>query len=165
MQSHSEAAAAADLAFLREANALSEESVAKGTGPFGAVVVDASGKVIGRAHNQVVAIPDPTAHGEVQAIRDACRNVGTHDLSGCTIYTSCEPCPMCLCAIYWARIGRIVYGNTAEDAAAVGFDDAKFYEQLRLPKEARAVPAVRIEGSGADRAFAMWQSKTGKVDY
>eukprot|EP00211_Chloroparvula_japonica_P013968 CAMPEP_0119154610 /NCGR_PEP_ID=MMETSP1310-20130426/51034_1 /TAXON_ID=464262 /ORGANISM="Genus nov. species nov., Strain RCC2339" /LENGTH=136 /DNA_ID=CAMNT_0007147149 /DNA_START=104 /DNA_END=511 /DNA_ORIENTATION=+ len=120
----------ADREFMAMAIALSDEGMTSNAGgPFGAVVVK-DGKVVGKGYNRVTSTNDPTAHGEVTAIRDACKNLGTFTLEGCVLYTSAEPCPMCLAAMYWARIARFVYGNTKHDAAAIGFDDAFFYKEL-----------------------------------
>lgn len=116
-----------DIEFIRRAIALAEVSIEAGGGPFGAVVVH-QGTVIGEGNNQVTASHDPTAHAEVEAIRNACKKLGGFSLENCTIYTSCEPCPMCLGTIYWARLDRIVYANDRHDAAAIGFDDRHIYE-------------------------------------
>ena len=118
------------LGFMRQAIELSEENVRSGGGPFGAVIVR-DGRVIATGTNGVTRLNDPTAHAEVTAIRNAARALGTFDLSGCEIYTSCEPCPMCLGAIYWARIGKMYYGNDQEDARRIGFDDSFIYPQIR----------------------------------
>jgi tRNA(Arg) A34 adenosine deaminase TadA len=150
---------------MREAIGLSLEAVRTGRGgPFGCVVVRA-GTVVGRGNNQVTSSCDPTAHAEVVAIRDACRNLGTFQLADCTLFTSCEPCPMCLSAIYWARIPEVYYGNTRQDAAAVGFDDDFIYQQIPLPIGERRVamrPLLRQESLGAFRA---WSDKPDKVSY
>ena len=124
---------------MRQAIELSEENVRSGGGPFGAVIVR-DGRVIATGTNGVTRLNDPTAHAEVTAIRNAARALGTFDLSGCEIYTSCEPCPMCLGAIYWARIGKMYYGNDQEDARRIGFDDSFIYEEIALPPPQR--PAV-----------------------
>src|SRR3954470_9019117 len=123
--------------YMREALSLAEAGMRSGRGgPFGCVVVR-KGEIVGRGHNRVTSTNDPTAHAEVVAIRDACSNLGTFQLDGCTIYTSCEPCPMCLGAIYWARPAAIFYAGTQEDAAAAGFDDEHFYNELDKPNEER----------------------------
>ncbi len=150
--------------FMREAIALSKQSVERGGGPFGAVIVR-GGEIIARASNSVTLLNDPTAHAEVNAIRAACASLGTFDLAGTEIYTSCEPCPMCLGAIYWAGIGRIYYGNTKQDAAAVGFDDSFIYDEIALPPLQRRVPAVELLRSEAIEGFRMWQEKEDKVEY
>ena len=124
------------LGFMRQAIELSEENVRSGGGPFGAVIVR-DGRVIATGTNGVTRLNDPTAHAEVTAIRNAARALGTFDLSGCEIYTSCEPCPMCLGAIYWARIGKMYYGNDQEDARRIGFDDSFIYEEIALPPAQR----------------------------
>ena len=130
-----------DREFMREAIRLASESVSHGGGPFGAVIVK-DGKVIAGCSNSVTLDNDPTAHAEVNTIRRACRILGTFDLSGCVIYTSCEPCPMCLGAIYWAGIERIYYANTRQDAAAIHFDDNFIYEELDKPLSERAIPII-----------------------
>lgn len=127
--------------FMRRAIGLAREGMTRGAGgPFGAVIVR-DGVVVGEGWNRVLATNDPTAHGEVTAIRDACARLGTHSLEGCEIHTTGQPCPMCLGAIHWARIGRIYYGFRIEDTAAIGFDDGEFYRQLGLPSEERAIPS------------------------
>lgn len=133
-------------------------------GPFGAVVVK-DGKIVGQGHNQVTSTNDPTAHAEVVAIRDACKNLGTFQLSDCELYTSCEPCPMCLGAIYWARPARVYYANTREDAAAVGFDDAFIYEEIPLPLSERKIEMIQLGREEAQKAFILWSEKENKVDY
>jgi tRNA(Arg) A34 adenosine deaminase TadA len=151
--------------FLRRAIALSLEHSRGGTcGPFGAVIAH-DGRIVGEGWNRVVATADPTAHAEVTAIREACRALGTHELRGAVIYTSCEPCPMCLAAIYWARLERVVYANTRGDAAAIGFDDAFLYDQVALPPQARAIPFVRLLGDEAKAAFDAWTANPLKVPY
>ncbi|MDR0412632.1 MAG: nucleoside deaminase [Dysgonamonadaceae bacterium] len=149
---------------MQKAIRLSLQSVAKGGGPFGAVIVKA-GKEIASGCNQVTAKNDPTAHAEVTAIRKAARKLKQFDLSGCEIYTSCEPCPMCLAAIYWARIGKIYYANTKADAKAIGFDDSFIYDQLSLPQEKRAVPVVKMMRNEAIKAFERWTDKEDKIKY
>lgn len=149
---------------MREAVALSEESVKRGGGPFGAVVVR-DGAIIARGSNSVTLLNDPTAHAEVTAIRAACRDEQTFDLSGCDLYTSCEPCPMCLAAAYWAGIGTIYYGNTRADAAAIGFDDSYIYDQIAVDPARRDIASVRVGERDAARAFRMWQEKDDKVEY
>lgn len=151
--------------FMQEAIRLAEEGVRQDRGgPFGCVVVR-DGKVVGRGANQVTSTNDPTAHAEVTAIRDACRQLGTFQLDGCVLYASCEPCPMCLAAIYWARIPEVYYGNTRQDAAAIGFDDDLIYQQIPLPPERRTVrmqPLLREEAQGA---FRQWAAKADKIRY
>jgi guanine deaminase len=133
-------------------------------GPFGAVVAR-DGEIVGRGGNQVLSDSDPTAHAEIVAIRDACRSLGVFQLDGCVLYTSCEPCPMCLGAAYWARIERIVYANTRRDAAAVGFGDAFIYREIALPPGKRRLPMTRFMGEEALRAFGEWDRKEGKQPY
>jgi len=153
-----------DQDFMRRAIALSRAGVAEGGGPFGAVVARA-GVILGEGRNNVVPGRDPTAHAEVVAIRRACEAVASHDLSGATLYTSCEPCPMCLAATYWARIGRIVYANSRADAAAIGFDDDFLYREIPLPLEARSVPIVRALAEEAIRVFEDWSAKPDRIAY
>jgi tRNA(Arg) A34 adenosine deaminase TadA len=151
--------------FMREAIRLSEEGAKSGRGgPFGCVVVRA-GQVVGKGSNQVTSTNDPTAHAEMVAIREACKALETFQLADCTLYASCEPCPMCLSAIYWARIPTVYYANTRADAAAIGFDDDFIYQQIPLPVKERRVsmqPLLRDEAKGA---FAEWAKKSDKVAY
>ncbi len=133
-------------------------------GPFGAVVVK-DGRIIGVGRNEVTANNDPTAHAEVQAIRDACRNLNTFQLSDCEIYTSCEPCPMCLGAIYWARPKAVYYACTKEDAARIGFDDHFIYEQIALPMENRSIPFVKIFPENGLLPFSTWEKSNNRVEY
>ena len=149
---------------MREAIALSKQSVECGGGPFGAVIVR-DGRVLARASNSVTLLNDPTAHAEVSAIRAACASLGTFDLSGAEIYTSCEPCPMCLGAIYWAGIAKIYYGNTKGDAAEIGFDDSLIYDEIALPPLRRKVPAVELLRSEALEGFRLWTAKEDKIEY
>jgi guanine deaminase len=134
-----------------------------GQGPFGAVIVK-DGKIVGQGHNNVIAHNDPTAHAEVVAIRDACKNLGTYELQGCEIYTSCEPCPMCLSAIYWAKLGKIYYGNTRNDAAEIGFDDAFLYQEIPLPLSERKIAIESLGREEAQVAFVLWDKKENKID-
>ena len=150
-----------DLSYLDEAISLAAEALLDEVGgPFGAVVVRA-GEIIGRGRNRVLADRDPTAHAEVEAIRDACKGLQDHDLSGATIYASCEPCPMCLGAIYWARIERIVYAVDRHGAARTGFADADFYDQLALAPEKRRIPAIQILRPEAETVMAAWHDAGG----
>ena len=151
-------------AFMRRAIALSEESVKRGGGPFGAVIVK-DGEIIAEGSNNVTLHNDPTAHAEVSAIRRACEQLHTFDLQGCDIYTSCEPCPMCLGAIYWAHIDRIFYANTKDDAANIGFDDAFIYEEIDRPLSVRKKPATQLLREEALRVFRMWEEDTEKTEY
>lgn len=150
--------------FMREAFRLAEESVAAGGGPFGAVVVK-DGRIISRGNNRVTLNTDPTAHAEVVAIRLACQELNTFQLTGCEIYTSCEPCPMCLGAIYWARPDRIFYGNTKQDAAKIGFDDQFIYDELDLPPGRRTIPMIQLMPEEAKKAFMLWDEKDDKTAY
>jgi guanine deaminase len=151
--------------FMREAIRLSEDAVRSGRGgPFGCVVVRA-GKVVGRGSNQVTSTCDPTAHAEVVAIRDACKALNTYQLADCTLYASCEPCPMCLSAIYWARIPSMYYGNSRTDAAAIGFDDDFIYQQIPLPLGERRVTMKPLLADEARAAFSAWTEKTDKAAY
>lgn len=153
-----------DEKFMREAVRLAEESVARGGGPFGAVVVR-DGEIIAAASNRVTLDNDPTAHAEVAAIREACRREGSFKLAGCEIYASCEPCPMCLSAIYWAGISRIYYGGTRGDAKAAGFDDSFIYDEIPLAPERRAVPAGQLLVEGVQGPFRLWAEKEDKTEY
>lgn len=149
---------------MREAISLSVENVKEGGGPFGAVVVR-NGEIIARGVNRVTADCDPTAHAEVSAIRSAAKALGTFDLSGCEIYTSCEPCPMCLGAIYWAHLDRMYYGNSQSDAASIGFDDAFIYEEFARPIFRRRLSSEALLSEEALAAFEAWRKKTDKVCY
>jgi guanine deaminase len=133
-------------------------------GPFGAVVVE-EGRVLASCHNEVVSRNDPSAHAEVLAIRAACAARGSFQLDGCDLYASCEPCPMCLGALYWARPRAVYFAATRAEAAAVGFDDAFIYEELERPPEARRLPLQRIALSGADEPFRIWQGLAGRIKY
>lgn len=133
-------------------------------GPFAAIVV-MDGEVVGEGWNHVTSDNDPTAHAEVNAIRDACERLGTFSLEGAVIYTSCEPCPMCLAAIYWARISRVYYANTTADAAAIGFDDGFLYAELALPPKERSLPCERLDVDEARAVFDEWTAMPDRVDY
>ena len=150
--------------FMRKAIGLSIENVKNGGGPFGAVIVK-DGEIIATGTNRVTANNDPTDHAEVSAIREACRKLGTFDLSGCEIYTSCEPCPMCLGAIYWARLDKIYYGNNKADAAAIGFDDSFIYDELALPRDRRTKAIEELLPEEAIEAFRLWQATDDKTEY
>jgi tRNA(Arg) A34 adenosine deaminase TadA len=150
---------------MRRAVALSAEKMRAGFGgPFGAVVARA-GAIIAEGFNQVLSDSDPTAHAEVVAIREACRRLGSFSLQGCEMYTSCEPCPMCLGAIYWARLDRVYYANTRTDAAAIGFDDDHIYRELDRPIDGRIVPFIRLESEEARRIFQEWLEKPDRIPY
>jgi guanine deaminase len=133
-------------------------------GPFGAIVVK-NGKVVGRGCNQVTSSQDPTAHAEIVAIRDACKNLNCFQLDGCEIYTSCEPCPMCLGAIYWARPDKVYYANTREDAAHIDFDDSMIYEELEKDFSERKIPFIQLGRTEALKAFQEWKQKGDKTLY
>ncbi len=133
-------------------------------GPFGCVVVKGD-EIIGRGHNCVIANNDPTAHAEVEAIRRACERLGSHQLEECEIFCSCEPCPMCLGAIYWARPAKIYFANTKEQAAAIGFDDAFIYREVNVHFSSRTVPTEHVPMEEALRAFEAWKAKTDKINY
>lgn len=151
--------------FLRRAIALATDNVANGKGgPFGAVIVR-DGKIVGEGANSVTATSDPTAHGEVNAIRAACRALGTFTLAGCELYTSCEPCPMCLAASYWARLDAIYYGCSAADAARAGFDDAFLYGELRKDSNLREIRSTQLLADEAWASFAAWLASTSKIEY
>lgn len=154
-----------DQYFMQQAILLAKEAVRSGTGgPFGAVVVK-DGEIIGRGQNRVLTSNDPTAHAEVSAIRDACQQLEHFQLEGCTVYTSCEPCPMCLGALYWARPARIVYACSREDAASIGFDDHFIYKELELPMDKRSIPIHQIMQAEAFSAMQMWENKEDKTQY
>ena len=151
--------------FLRRAIALATENVTSGNGgPFGAVIVR-DGRIVGEGVNTVTATHDPTAHAEVNAIRAATKALGTFSLTGCELFTSCEPCPMCLAASYWARLDRIYYGARAADAARAGFDDAFLYDELRKDHAARALPSTQLLGEEAWSSFAAWLASPNKIEY
>ena len=151
--------------FMTRAIQLSIEGVHSGRGgPFGAVIVNA-GRIIAEAANQVTSTNDPTAHAEVVAIRKACEVLGSFELRNCELYTSCEPCPMCLGAIYWARLSRIYFANTAEDAAKIGFDDSFIYGELQRPYPERRIPTLQIMREEALVGFRAWAEKPDKTSY
>lgn len=151
--------------FMEMAIRLSAEGMEKGEGgPFGAIVVQGD-EVVGRGWNQVLRTNDPTAHAEVMAIRDACKNLGTFQLHDCEIYTSCEPCPMCLGAIYWARPQRVYFANTKADAAAIDFDDSFIYEEINMPLPQRKIPLISMPSEEALQVFKDWKAKGDKKLY
>lgn len=151
--------------FMRRSIALAERKMRENQGgPFGAVIVR-DGRIIAEGYNQVTSANDPTAHAEVVAIRNACRALGQFSLAGCEIYASCEPCPMCLAAIYWARLDRIYYAGSRNDAARIGFDDAFLYREIALPPRRRTIPTVRLLADEAGAVFDAWQAKPNKVRY
>lgn len=153
-----------DREFMRIAAQLAEENVDRGGGPFGAVIVK-DGKVVATGVNTVTLTNDPTAHAEVNAIRKACEEGQTFSLKGCVIYSSCEPCPMCLSALYWAGVSRIYYGNTQDDADAINFSDRFIYRELAKPKIERALPVIHVADEENIRAFEKWASKPDKTEY
>lgn len=149
---------------MQRAIELSKNNIAHGGGPFGAVIVK-NGKIIGEGFNKVTANNDPTAHAEVEAIREACKNISNFDLAGAEIYTSCEPCPMCLSAIYWARLEKVYYANTKKDAAAIEFDDDFIYTEIPKPIEQRKISMVQMMRPEALEVFKAWQTSTVKIKY
>ena len=154
-----------DNPFMTRAIQLSLENVHAGRGgPFGAVVVK-DGTIIGEAANQVTSTKDPTAHAEVLAIRAACKKLGAFELLGCEIYTSCEPCPMCLGAIYWARLARVYFGNADADASKIGFDDSFIYREIGQPHSQRKIPMIQMMREEALTAFRVWENKPDKIEY
>ena len=150
--------------FMRKAIELSIESVRNGGGPFGAVIVK-NGKIIAQASNSVTKNNDPTAHAEVNAIRIATQKLNNFDLSGCEIYSSCEPCPMCLGAIYWAKIDKLYFANTKTDAKNIGFDDSFIYDEIALPYDKRKLKTVQILQNEAIKAFDDWENLDDKIEY
>jgi guanine deaminase len=154
-----------DNAFMARAIQLSADNVRTGSGgPFGAVIVK-EGVVVAEAANQVTTTNDPTAHAEVLAIRQACQRFRCFELRDCDLYTSCEPCPMCLGAIYWARIGKVYFGNLAADAAKIGFDDSAIYAEITQPHAQREIPMIQMMREEALAAFRMWEQHPGKIRY
>lgn len=150
--------------YMKMAAELAEENVKNGGGPFAALVVK-DDVVIATGCNRVTDKHDPTAHAEVEAIREATQKLGTHDLSGCSIYASCEPCPMCLGAIYWARLNNLYFGNTRQDAAVIGFDDEFIYQELEKPITERSIPTKQITTNNITRAFELWSQFPDKEEY
>lgn len=151
--------------FMQAAISLSEKGITEDEGgPFGAVVVR-NGEIIGRGYNQVAATNDPTAHAEVMAIREACRKLNSFQLTGCELYTSCEPCPMCMGAIYWARPEKVYFANTRDDAAAIGFDDSFIYREIQKLPEERKIPMIRMGREEAQQVFRQWMDKPKKIVY
>ena len=151
--------------FMHEAIRLSQHGMTNNEGgPFGCIIVK-DDIIVGRGNNKVIATSDPTAHAEVTAIRDACKNLGTFQLDGCEIYTSCEPCPMCLGAIYWARPKIVYYANNRTDAADIGFDDSMIYDEMKVAIEHRKIPIVPISREAALKVFEEWKNKEDKTLY
>lgn len=154
-----------ELKFMREAIELSRRSMnTNDGGPFGCVIVKGE-EIVGQGWNQVTSTNDPTAHAEVVAIREACKNMGTFQLNDCEVYTSCEPCPMCMGAIYWARPLKVYYANTREDAAGIGFDDSFIYRELKCALHERKIPMINTGAREALLVFDEWISKTNKIKY
>ncbi len=153
-----------DIKFMRRAIALSRTCLASDEGPFGAVVVH-DGRIIGEGVNRVIPTGDPTAHAELVAIREACKTIRSHVLEGAVIYTSCEPCPMCLGAIWWARISEIVYANNREDAASIGFDDDAIYREVAAPLDRRRLPIRRLAAGEGLEIFKLWRTKPNRALY
>ena len=153
-----------DKKFLETAVECSIKNIELGGGPFGATIVK-DGKIIATTGNSVVPSKDPTAHAEVNCIRKACQVLNTNDLKGCVLYTSCEPCPMCLAASYWARLDKIFYGNDRKDAKNINFDDDFIYEEIKKDFKDRSLPIKKIEGTNAIKAFDIWKEKIDKVQY
>jgi len=150
--------------FMKRAIELSIESVNKGGGPFGCVVVK-DNKIVSEGSNKVTSTNDPTAHGEVVAIREACKKINNFSLNGHELYSTCEPCPMCLSAIYWARIDKIYYANTRKDAQKIDFDDSLIYSEFQKDIDKRKIPMIQMMRNEALKAFELWDKKTDKVKY
>ena len=153
-----------DRKFMKMAIDLACENIDRGGGPFGAIIVK-DGEVIAAAGNSVTLDNDPTAHAEVNAIRKACSLTRNFHLDGCVVYSSCEPCPMCLSALYWAGVSRIYYGNTAADAANIDFSDDFIYKEIEKPHLERAIPCIHIQDTDAIKSFNKWASKEDKIEY
>ena len=149
---------------MKRAIELSIESVNKGGGPFGSVIIK-DNKIISEGYNKVTTNNDPTAHGEIVAIREACKKLKNFNLSDCELYSTCEPCPMCLSAIYWSRINKIYYANTREDARKIDFDDSLIYVELQKNIDKREIPMIQMMRNEALKAFELWEKKTDKVKY
>ena len=150
--------------FMRRAIALALENIRAGGGPFGCVVVK-EGRIIAEGANRVTATNDPTAHAEVVAIREACRSLNNFQLEDCDLYTTCEPCPMCIGAIYWARLSRVFYAGIAADAADAGFDDTFIYDELRKPHAARRIPMIQLLRDESLQIFSAWKAQSNKTPY
>ena len=150
--------------FMKRAIELSIKSVNNGGGPFGSVIVKGD-KIIAEGSNKVTSNNDPTAHGEIVAVREACKKLNDFSLNGCELYSTCEPCPMCLSAIYWARIDKIYYANTREDARKIDFDDSLIYTELQKNIDKRKIPMIQMMRDEALKAFELWDKKADKVNY
>jgi len=153
-----------DLIYMKKCIEMSIENINNNGGPFAAIIVQ-NKKIVGQGCNSVTSNNDPTAHAEIMAIRDACNKLNVFTLQDCTIYTSCEPCPMCFAAIYWARISRVVYGNTRHDAAKIDFDDEFIYRELALDINKRTIPVTQVLRDDAHKAFILWKNKCDKIPY
>ena len=154
----------ADVRFMEMAADIAEKNIDRGGGPFGAVIVR-NGEVVATGANTVTLANDPTAHAEVNAIREACRQLGTFSLKDCVVYSSCEPCPMCLSALYWAGVKRIYFGNTKEDADAINFSDGFIYRELEKPRVDRVLPCIHVDSEKNILAFQKWVAKKDKIEY
>jgi tRNA(Arg) A34 adenosine deaminase TadA len=155
-----------DIFFMEKACSIAEMNVISGKGgPFGAVIVSPLGEILGEGQNQVTLQLDPTQHAEMVAIRNACKNIQDFRLTNCTIYTSCEPCSMCLSACYWARIGKVIYGNTREEAKSIGFDDSWIYDEVGKPIMDRSLQMVKKPVVGYNKAFSLWKNEEKKKEY
>ena len=150
--------------FMKKAIELSIQSVDNNGGPFGCVIVK-DNKIISEGYNKVTALNDPTAHGEIVAIRNACKKLNTFNLKGCELYSSCEPCPMCLSAIYWSHIDKVYFGNTRKDAGKIGFDDNFIYEEFSKDLKIRKIPLIQCLKEEAKEAFNLWDIKPDKIEY
>ena len=150
--------------FMKRAIELSKESINSGGGPFGSVIVR-NDKIISEGINRVTVNNDPTAHGEIVAIRNACKELNTFNLSNCSLYSSCEPCPMCMSAIYWSRIGKVYYANTRDDAKKIEFDDSFIYSEISKKNEDRSILMEQVLRDEALKAFKIWKNKTDKTKY
>ena len=149
---------------MKRAIELSKESINSGGGPFGSVIVR-NDKIISEGINRVTVNNDPTAHGEIVAIRNACKELNTFNLSNCSLYSSCEPCPMCMSAIYWSRIGKVYYANTRDDAKKINFDDSLIYSEIPKKNEDKKIPIKQMMRNEALKAFDLWDKKTDKIEY
>ena len=150
--------------FMQRAIELSIESINSGGGPFGSVIVKDE-KIISEGMNRVTVDNDPTSHGEIVAIRNACKKLNTFNLSNCSLYSSCEPCPMCMSAIYWSRIGKVYYANTRDDAKKINFDDSLIYSEIPKKNEDKKIPIKQMMRDEALKAFNLWDKKTDKIEY
>ena len=150
--------------FMQRAIELSIESINSGGGPFGSVIVKDE-KIISEGMNRVTVDNDPTSHGEIVAIRNACKKLNTFNLSNCSLYSSCEPCPMCISAIYWSRIGKVYYANTRDDAKKINFDDSLIYSEIPKKNEDKKIPIKQMMRNEALKAFDLWDKKTDKIEY